>query len=160
VDSDELVDGDGGDRKDLAALLRQLLSVLVERETALLHTHGVDMWEYVVLGGLELGAAQTQTRLAGAVGRDKTRLIPILDRLQARGLVNRRPDPRDRRNRIVSLTGPGRELLTRCRRDVRRMEADLLAALDPAVATTTTVRALVLLAEAAHPSHGQDMQNR
>jgi len=159
VDSDERLDGEGGDRKDLAALLHQLLSALVERENPLLDTHGVDMWEYVVLGSLELGAAQTQKQLAGAVGRDKTRLIPILDRLQARGLVNRQPDPRDRRNRVVSLTGTGRELLTRCRRDVRRMEADLLAALDPAVATTT-VRALVHLAEAAHPSRGQDIQNR
>jgi len=144
-------DDDRPGRRDLAALLHQLLSVLAERETALLRAHGVDMWEYVVLGGLERGPAQTQNQLAGAVGRDKTRLIPILDRLQARGLLDRRPDPRDRRNRVVNLTGTGRNLLARCRRDVRRMEADLLVALDP-VDADATVRALVHLAEVTRPA--------
>jgi len=134
------------DRPDLAALLQRLLSALTERETELLQTHGVSMWEYVVLARLESGAARTQARLAVAVGRDKTRLIPILDRLQAHGLVDRRPDTGDRRNRVVSLTDDGRELLRRCRRDIRGMEAELLAALDPAVAATT-VQALVSLVE-------------
>ncbi len=138
------------DREDLAVLLRRLLSVLVEREALLLTVHGVDMWEYVVLGGLERGAAQTQNQLARKVRRDKTRLIPILDRLQARGLVDRRPDLRDRRNRVVRLTSTGQELLARCRRDVRRMEADVLASLDPADAQTA-VRALVHLADAHSP---------
>jgi DNA-binding MarR family transcriptional regulator len=142
------VDGDRTpEREDLAALLHRLLSVLTEREAGLLDAHGVNMWEYVVLGGLERGPAQTQNQLASEVGRDKTRLISVLDRLQARGLVDRRPDPRDRRNRVVSLTGTGQELLTRCRRDVRRMEAAVLAELDPADAETA-VRALVYLADA------------
>ena len=51
-----------------------------------------------MLSGLVDGPAQTQARLAEAVGRDKTRLIPILDALEARGLVTRAPDPADRRN--------------------------------------------------------------
>jgi DNA-binding MarR family transcriptional regulator len=138
------------DRKDLAALLNRLLAVLADREIRLLKAHGLDMWEYVVLGGLEPGPAQTQNQLASEVGRDKTRLIPILDRLQARGLVERSPDSGDRRNHVVSLTGTGRELLSRCRRDVRRMEADLLAGLDPADAETV-VRALIHLVDAHQP---------
>lgn len=137
-------------RQDLAALLNRLLAVLADRETRLLRAHGVDMWEYVVLGGLERGPAQTQNQLASEVGRDKTRLIPILDRLQARGLVERSPDPGDRRNRVVSLTGIGRQLLSRCRRDVRCMETDLLVGLDPADAEAV-VRALVHLVDANQP---------
>jgi DNA-binding MarR family transcriptional regulator len=140
---------DWEDREDLAALLHRLLAVLVERETQLLAPHAVDMWEYVVLSGLEHAPAQTQNQLASKIGRDKTRLIPILDRLQARGLVDRRPDPLDRRNRIVRLTDAGRELLGRCRRDIRLMEAALLETLDPLDAKAT-VRALVHLARQHH----------
>ena len=51
------------------------------------------MWESVVLSGLVDGPAQTQARLAEAVGRDKTRIIPILDALEARGLLVRSPRP-------------------------------------------------------------------
>ncbi|MCO1658743.1 winged helix-turn-helix transcriptional regulator [Pseudonocardia sp. S2-4] len=85
------------------------------------------MWDYAVLAALESGPAQTQARLAAAIGRDKTRLIASLDRLEGRGLVAREPDPADRRNRIVTLTPDGRALLAGCRADVRAMEEGLLA---------------------------------
>jgi DNA-binding MarR family transcriptional regulator len=85
-----------------------------------------------VLAALEAGPAQTQARLAAAIGRDKTRLIPSLDRLEARGLVAREPDPADRRNRVVSLTGDGRQVLGECRGAIRAMEDDLLAGVPPA----------------------------
>ena len=74
--------------------------------------------------------------LAAASGRDKTRLIPILDRLEARGLLRRTPDPADRRNRIVALTAAGRELVASCRAGIREVEAELLAGLDPDERTT------------------------
>ena len=119
------------DREDLGALLHRLLRVVVERETALLARHEVEMWEYVVLTALRQGPAPTQNQLAAAIGRDKTRLIATLDGLQARRLVERSPDPRDRRNRVVSLTPTGRRLVEACRADIRRMEADLLGAVGP-----------------------------
>ena len=56
-------------------------------ELPVLAAHGLSMWEYVVLSGLVDGPPQTQARLAEAVGRDKTRIIPILDALEARGLL-------------------------------------------------------------------------
>ena len=113
----------------------------------LLHAHGIDMWDYIVLSGLEHGAAPTQTQLAASVGRDKTRLIHNLDRLEDLSLLRRTPDPADRRNRIVTLTGAGRSLLTACQHDIRAMEAELLATL-----TTSDrarfVRSLVTLDDA------------
>ncbi len=76
------------------------------------------------------GPAQTQAHLAAAVGRDRTRLIPILDRLQTRGLLHRTPDPADRRNNVVRLSAAGRELLDTCRADIRALEDQELAHLD------------------------------
>lgn len=118
-------------RPDLGAMLHRLTRVVAEAEVPVLRGHGLEMWDYAVLGGLADGPAPTQGQLAGAVGRDQTRLIPILDRLEARGLLERRPDRRDRRNRVVSLTGAGADLLAACRISVRALEDDLLATLAP-----------------------------
>ncbi|HEY0813039.1 MAG TPA: MarR family transcriptional regulator [Pseudonocardia sp.] len=117
--------------RDLGALLYALTRAVAAAEEPVLRAHDVEMWEYVVLSRLSAGAAPTQAMLAAAVGRDKTRLIPLLDRLEARGLLRRTPDPDDRRNRIVALTPEGRALFGRCRDDIRAMEDDLLAGLAP-----------------------------
>ena len=71
---------------ELAAAFDRLTRRAVALELPVLAAHDLTMWEYVVLSGLVDGPAQTQARLADAVGRDKTRLIPILDALEARGL--------------------------------------------------------------------------
>jgi DNA-binding MarR family transcriptional regulator len=132
------------DRPDLGAMLHRLTRIVIEREEPLLGGHGITMWEYVVMSGLESGAAPTQAQLAQLVGRDATRLIPILDGLQARGLVGRSPDPNDRRNRIVTLSDAGREVLARCRSSIRVMEENLLQTL-PAEDRDTLLSALVHL---------------
>jgi DNA-binding MarR family transcriptional regulator len=117
---------------ELAAAFDRLTRRAVAIELPVLAAHDLTMWEYVVLSGLVDGPRQTQARLAEAVRRDKTRLIPILDALEARGLVARTPDPADRRNKIVSLTGPGRALRTAVSTAIRDAEEELLGPLDAA----------------------------
>jgi len=141
------------DRPDLGVMLHRLTSTVAQRELPLLRTHRIEMWDYVVLGGLEHDFAPTQAQLAAAVGRDKTRLIANLDRLEARGLLHRTPDPNDRRNRIVTLTDAGRTLLAECRRDIRAMESDLLSTLS-SPDRTAFVRALSSLAESTREDTG------
>jgi DNA-binding MarR family transcriptional regulator len=144
-------------RHDLGAAFAWLTRAMIDAEAPVLRAHDVEMWDYVVLGALEDGPAPTQSELAAAVGRDKTRLIPILDRLEARGLLRRTPDPADRRNRVVALTVGGRDLVRSCRAGVRAVEAELLSELDPAE-RTVFVGALERLAGAVHPrrGHGSD----
>ena len=143
----------GEQRHDLGAACARLARALVRAEEPVLRAHDVEMWDYAVLGALEDGPAPTQSELAAAVGRDKTRLIPILDRLEARGMLRRTPDPVDRRNRVVALTAPGRELVASCRAGVRLVEAELLSALDPGE-RAVFVAALDRLADLARERHG------
>jgi DNA-binding MarR family transcriptional regulator len=117
---------------ELAAAFHRLTRRAVALEMPVLAAHGLTMWEYVVLAGLVDGPAQTQARLADAVGRDKTRLIPILDGLEARALLRRTPDPADRRNKVVALTSEGAALRAAVAADIRVAEQRLLAPLDPA----------------------------
>ena len=120
-----------GQRHDLGAAFAWLARAMIKAEEPVLRAQDVEMCDYAVLATLENGPAPTQSELAAAVGRDKTRLIPILDRLEARDLLRRTPDPADRRNRVVALTAAGRELVASCRAGIREVEADLLADLDP-----------------------------
>ncbi len=55
-----------------------------------------------------------------------------VDRLEARGLVERRPSPSDGRSRTVVLTPRGRRLIDAAMDDHVANEARLLAGLDPA----------------------------
>ena len=94
--------------QDLGALFAQVTRRLIAAERPLLQARGISMWAYVALTRLAEGPASTQQALAQQMGYDKTRLIALLDELAAAGLIERRPDPDDRRARIVALTDAGR----------------------------------------------------
>jgi DNA-binding MarR family transcriptional regulator len=51
--------------------------------------------------------------LAEATGVDAPYATLIVDSLEERGLVERQPDPADRRRKLVSLTPAGREAVAR-----------------------------------------------
>jgi DNA-binding MarR family transcriptional regulator len=60
----------------------------------------------------------THGELASRLHCDKTNITGLVDRLERRELVRRRPDPEDRRVIKVSLTDQGAELVTRFRKAV------------------------------------------
>jgi len=120
--------------RDLGELFARITQQLIAAERPILERHGLQMWPYVVLASLERRPASTQLQLATQIGYDKTRLIAILDDLGAAGLIERRPDPTDRRARIVSLTDAGRARLRAVRADIRVMEAGYLEGLSEAQA--------------------------
>jgi DNA-binding MarR family transcriptional regulator len=120
------------DRPDLAAMAVRLARALVEAERPVLAAHAVSMWGYVVLSALADEPMRTQAALARAIGADKTRIIADLDELQARGLIEREPDPQDRRVRLLRLTPAGRRLHAEVRAAIRAGEERLLAELTAA----------------------------
>lgn len=60
----------------------------------------------------EFGAT-TQTQLADHLGIGRAAIGSIIDRLERRGLVERQPDPTDRRVWRVEITAAGREMSAR-----------------------------------------------
>ena len=85
---------------------------------------------YLVLVALAHGEPPTQLALARAVSLDRTVMTYLLDDLEAQQLVTRRPDPRDRRARLVLITDIGRSRLRLVRQSLAAAEARLLADLD------------------------------
>lgn len=77
----------------------------------------------------ELGET-TQNHLGRLTAMDPATIQGVVQRLEARGLVERRPDPADRRVMVLSLTGAGdrlaRDAIMRAR-DITRATLDPLA---------------------------------
>lgn len=134
------------EREDLGALFARVIRRLMAAERPLLDAHGLTMWEYSVLTHLAKQPTETQQALAQAIGYDKSRLIPMLDKLADDGLLVREPDPANRRAHTVRLTPEGAARLKAAKTDVRAMEEDLLSALSP-TERRHLLAALPLLAE-------------
>jgi DNA-binding MarR family transcriptional regulator len=116
-------------RDDLAAMLHPLLRDLVTAELPILAAHDVSMWGYVVLNALDKSPMRTQAALAEAIGADKTRIIGTLDELQHRGFIERRPDPEDRRVRLLEITPAGRKVKNLVQIEIQRGEERWLSQL-------------------------------
>jgi DNA-binding MarR family transcriptional regulator len=122
--------------------------LLIEMEQPILRAHDVSMWGYVVLNALHRRPRRTQAALALAIGADKTRIIGTLDDLQARGLIQRQPDPADRRARLLALTEDGQRVRRSIQAAIRRREAQILARL-PDADRAAFLRSLQALASPA-----------
>ena len=116
-------------RPDLAAMLAPLLRDLIAAEQPVLDAHDLSMWGYVVLLALDRSPVRTQAALAEAIGADKTRIIPVLDELQAQGHIERHPDPDDRRVRLLAVTKSGRVVKDAVQTAIQRGEERWLSTL-------------------------------
>jgi len=100
-----------------------------ERELADL---GVTPASFSVLEVLRTNPGATQSKLAHAVHLDRSSVVPLLDKLESRGLLTRRVSATDRRNNHIHLSPEGRALLDaamlRVRDHERRVTGRLTAA--------------------------------
>jgi DNA-binding MarR family transcriptional regulator len=103
-------------------MLTPLLRELIAAEEPVLAAHDLSMWGYVVLVALDESPMRTQAALAAAIGADKTRIIRDLDELQHRGLIERMPDPDDRRVRLLMITAAGRAVKDAVQKEIQRGE--------------------------------------
>lgn len=90
--------------------------------------HGLNLREHIILSALHKSPGLTQIELGRALGLDKTTLAGQLDRLERAALIERRPDPRDRRARLPVITTTGEARRAAVAAGSERVEA---AALQP-----------------------------
>jgi DNA-binding MarR family transcriptional regulator len=87
---------------------------------------------YLVLAAVEKSSPPSQLALAIELGIDKTVMTYLLDELEAAGLVERKADPTDRRQRRVAITLHGAARLLECRAQMTKSDDSLLSVLSPA----------------------------
>jgi DNA-binding MarR family transcriptional regulator len=71
---------------------------------------------FALLRHIESDEGRSQHALADALRVPPSRMVALLDELEERGLVKRRPHPSDRRARSLHLTAAGKRLLERAKR--------------------------------------------
>jgi DNA-binding MarR family transcriptional regulator len=68
-----------------------------------------------ILNLIDAAEGRSQQAIGEAIQVPPSRMVALVDELEQRGLVERRPDPADRRIRALYLTRKGRTALTRGR---------------------------------------------
>jgi DNA-binding MarR family transcriptional regulator len=122
--------------------LRRSLSRIARELRKLRADHGISASKLSVLGRLHrAGGPLTAVDLARQERLQPQSLTRIIAELDERGLVSRRPDETDRRQVLIDIAPPGRELLVL---DARAQNAWLAASMDTKL--TGTEQALLILA--------------
>ena len=110
-----------------------VLSNLLRRAAGLRYRRLLDLQagEWGVVAELGHQSPCTLNDLSGRIGVDKTQLSRTVSRLIARGLVRRKPNPRDNREVRLSLSPNGEECYGAIMRAGRVANRTLLADLSP-----------------------------
>jgi DNA-binding MarR family transcriptional regulator len=124
----------GGCGDALAAVLGWGLGTVFRAYVAAAHAAVADLpggpRGYQVLSAAAHGTVGSQLALAQHLGVDRTVMTYLLDDLEAAGLIERRPDPADRRARRIVATRKGAKRLAALDHRLQTAEARLLAPLD------------------------------
>ncbi len=86
---------------------------------------------FAVLVLIDCNPGLKQSDLARAVHLDRSTVVSVIDSLDGRGLVERRPAANDRRSNALRLTAAGAALLKKLKRLVLAHEKRLARHLDP-----------------------------
>jgi DNA-binding MarR family transcriptional regulator len=126
------VDEQPGPQLGAAFLLAQLGAHAAGRYAARVAELELDPAQTGVLHLIAREPGQSQQTLAARLGVAPSRVVGLLDTLEARSLLERRRHPGDRRNHALHLTEAGTALLGQIRALAVEHEATLTAGLSPA----------------------------
>jgi len=140
-----------------------LLSQIGARSSRLwqqrLEPFGLDPRHFVLLRHVAAEEGRSQQALGEALRIPPSRMVALVDDLEQRRLLERRPNPADRRVRALYLTDEGRQLLVEVMKISAEHERDLTRGLAPAdreqlVALLNRLAASLGLIEGVHPETG------
>jgi DNA-binding MarR family transcriptional regulator len=111
-------------------LLAQLGALAAERFAERIAPLGLTPPQAGVLRAIALAPGQSQQALARHLRTQPSRVVAFVDDLEARGLVERSRNPRDRRLHALRLTAEGQALLRQVGQIAAEHEDELCAPLD------------------------------
>lgn len=97
----------------LGYLLKHAALRYEELTTSALEPLGIGPRAWAALNCLDESHGLSQREVAALLGVDRTTMVALIDELQAKALVERRPHPGDRRKNVVGMTELGRNLVQR-----------------------------------------------
>jgi DNA-binding MarR family transcriptional regulator len=113
----------------LLYLVKQLESAIRARMDVALRSRRITVPQYTALTVLEQHDDMSAAQLARHTFVTAQAMDGVVGALQNAGLIERHPDPENRRRLVISLTPEGRALLQDCRSDIDRIEAVAFAGL-------------------------------
>jgi DNA-binding MarR family transcriptional regulator len=120
-----------GDTKDPAveawALLWRLMQANKPRFMALAQELGLAPMQLHALRLIEPGVEVPMSSLAGKLFCDASNVTGIVDRLEARGLIERRPAEHDRRVKLLVLTDAGQRMRSIAERQMTQPPPEIAA---------------------------------
>jgi DNA-binding MarR family transcriptional regulator len=118
------IDGDLAPQT-LAFLLSQVGIHASKRFAERIAAAGLNPPLFRVLNLVDAAEGQSQQAIGAAIQVPPSRMVALVDELEQRGLVERRPDPKDRRIRALFLTAKGRRSLAKGREIAKQHEEEL-----------------------------------
>ncbi|MGW4957648.1 MarR family winged helix-turn-helix transcriptional regulator [Nonomuraea sp. NPDC004186] len=93
---------------------------------------GLRRYHYALLAALEEYGPASQAALGRRTGIDRSDMVATVNDLAERQLLERAPDPDDRRRNIITITAAGRSQLTHLDRLLAAAQDEFLSPLPPA----------------------------
>ncbi|MEU6538063.1 MarR family transcriptional regulator [Streptomyces sp. NPDC047000] len=127
------------DRQATAARLRnlrtRLLSLAAIQSDRLVNEKlvraGARKWHYAALATLDEFGPASQAELVSRTGIYRSDMVAVINELADRGLLERSPNPTDRRQNIITLTRQGHRHLLELDELLAEAENEVLAPLTP-----------------------------
>jgi DNA-binding MarR family transcriptional regulator len=116
---------------------------------------GARRYHYALLAALDEFGPASQADLGRRTGIDRSDMVATVNELAKRKLVERSPDPSDRRRNVVALTPAGARHLAKLDRIVADVQDELLAPL-----STTDRKQLVALLNRIIDHHAGSPENQ
>lgn len=119
------------DSEDFGWILGVLLRTYRDRITEAIGDFPLGPRGYQTLREVTRGQQPSQLALANHLGIDRTVMTYVIDKLEEAGLVERQPNPGDRRQRRIVATPQGREAIATLCLQATEAENAVLGALGP-----------------------------
>jgi DNA-binding MarR family transcriptional regulator len=140
-------------QRDLMFLLHDVARLLRVDADKRARAHGMTRAQWGILIWLERQPGLSQKELAEILEVEPITVARLIDRLETRGMVERRPDPKDRRIWRLHLSSPAYSVLGEIDRQRALMRELLTDGLDDATIETMTEALLTMKTTLTHDVH-------